>query len=702
SILEGEDIFETNNDIIYITLDKEDNFSRAQFYVGPLYFTLAYFITERVGHFDTYVNIGCFGLKNNWLDFESSARTSITSPLWGTKGNPKPINFINDGFKIVLDINAIYFNMTYPPADQVFSYEDETDEFEITHEELLVSNYVNDSIFTENGFVVNYANKIPVSLGHNYKIIARLDTQGAQYLGSDSKYSFIKQNGVLYQISIDKMFPDAAYDEEVNIIESDFCKRIGGYKIFNTTTYWNAIYNDDSDKVLCSCDDWNGRFFTTSSTLGNATLKSSSRVGHFWDATLSFDDIPNKAISNELNDFLEIANPTYYWANSQYTLHPGTVAFIYSQDTDIGSAPMIQQYKVTSEGFFRDYSETKIFTHNANYQLVPSILFSEFLNSDIINIIQIGSESYELMKYSYAAATPALVYSEIPISIHIDPTEQRFVIQGSLYYISGSSDNRKILNPYDTSEDTYCCDVTGLRYLGYDSEQGYFYSPATGIIYTFNGANKLNAFLEVDKRIPLESGVIGDSKVGIDVTNIPSMNIIAMAFSDGVLIICNGQSIFIDVQGVNIMEAHKEYGLIKINGSYYYFGTNNTIQNLVEDTKDVAVDFNIKSCKIGRSRLENVTCSKHRICIYSDVLNATNKAELTVTLTGLLGRKMFSETLTKTLTQRDLVDNEYQWEFNPKNTKAQYFQTEVSMKNADMLEYWMDINEQTEENLVRN
>ena len=558
----------------------------------------------------------------------------------------------------------------------------------------------NDTRILANGFVLNYLNKQPVSLGHNFKIVVRFDTSDSKYKGYDDSYIYVGQRGKTYRISLAKMFDSTEYDNQVNIIESEYCNTVGGYKIFNTTTYYNAIYDDDSSKVICSCDDWNSRITITCSNM-SATKKATSRVGHFWNATASYDDIPCIAISDEQNDFDVYDNSSYTieFANSEYTIHPGTKAYLYFPDS-VTSDTMVQQYEIASTGITYSRAEL-VYTHNDNYQLVPSILFCDFLKSDVVNIIQIGSEAYELLNYAYSTATPALVYQEEAISINVDPSSQEMVIQGAYYTISGASSARRILNPYDTSSSTYCCDVTGLRYLGYDSEQGYFYSPATGVIYTFNGANKLNAFLEVDKRIPLESGVVGDESVGIEVTNIPSMNIIAMAFTDGVLIICNGQSLFIECQSVNEMEASKEYGLIRINGSYYYFGTNNTITGLVEDTKEVTVDFNLKSAKIGFNRLSNQTCQKHRLVIYADSLNSSTSAEVTVTLTGVLGNKNFTETFTKTITANDLLNNEYQWEFNPKNTKSMYFQTEVNMTNADLLEYWMDINETAEENLVR-
>lgn len=557
---------------------------------------------------------------------------------------------------------------------------------------LVSSNYVNDSVFTNNGFVVNYTNRIPVTLGHNYKVIARLDTQGSEFLGSDAVYSYIKQNGVIYKISIGKMFPDVAYDEEVNIIESEFCYIVSGYKIFNTTTYYNAIYNDS--KILCSCDDWNGRYRTTSQTESNPILQSNSRVGQLWNSTQSFEYIPASAISDELTDILELPNPTYIFTNPDYTLHEGTTAYIYSQP-DTMTDVKYQQVKVTREGFVSDYDETKQFANSENLQLVPSILFISYLKGDVNNLIQIGAEVYKLLVYAYSITTPALVYSMIAESIILDPETQEMVLQGGYYNISGSSDRKLITNPYDTASNTYCCDVTGLKYIGYDSVQGYFYSPATGIIYTFNGANRLNAFLEIDNKIPLSS----TDKEGITVCNIPSINLVAIAFTDGVLVIINQQSIFIPVQTINSLLVNREYGLLKINNEYYYFSNNTVVSSIIEEEgEESQQEIELETCKIGLDWVTNITMNKFRFVVYSDEVQSDKKFK--VEFTTNQNNQDLKQSIEKVLKVKDFYNGYCQFELTPKYTKGNYFQFKITSE-LDIVDVYLNTEDATEENVIR-
>lgn len=620
--------------------------------------------------------------------------SAFTGDFWGRgtleNGSLKPSDLMKYNSGDYASIK-MYFGTSYmsAPVKEFVLWDGSTGTTPQTQKEsIFLQETIKDgqkTVDLSNGFVLNHINGIEYSIGHNYKTIARFDVQGSSYLGYDSDYVYVTNANQKYRISLAKMFADTPYNTEVNLIESAYCKRYNGYKIFNTTTYWNTLYNDE--KILCSCDDWNGRYMSSKTDSDNRFL-ATSRIGHFWDKNSG--DIPAVAISDELPDILEYENCSYEWNNPGYTIHKGVAAFIYKSDST-QTDTMIQRVVITSDGFQQLKDETKIFTHNTNAELIPSILFSDALKSDIYSYVKVGAEIYKLKSYAYMPSTIALVYAEIPEIITLDQTAASFILQGTVYFTGGPKDNRVITD----EENRVICNITGLKYIGYDTAQAYFFSSATATIYTFTGDNKLSPFLDVDKRTPYTS-LTGE---GITVCNIPSINLVAMAFNDGVLIILNEQAIFIEIEAINEIFENREFGVLKINGSYFYFGNNYNFKNLIEiDGSESKNKLLIKTSKIGFDRKTNTTMSKQRLCVYSDNLE---KGVVKVTITSRLGNKINTETYTKTIQPKEFIDNEFQWEFNQKFTKANWFTIECELDNLDLLNHYVEMSESTEENLVR-
>lgn len=615
----------------------------------------------------------------------------------------------------------------------------------------------NQSVILPNGYVVNYENSLPASIGHDYKLIARLDTQGIRYLGADDTYVYLNVNGTIKKLSFGKMFPSAAYGAEVNLVESEFCNQIGGYKIFNTTTYWNTIYNDNPDKICCSGDDWNGRIVFETSDAGAGIVRATSRVGHFWNSTRSSSDIPVKAVSDEQNDF-EIyvgSNVSLSWQNPQYTTHADVSAYIYFPDSVL-SDTKIQQYRATAGSITASRDPAVIYAHNDDYQLSLPVLFIDYLQSDVVNYVQVNTEVYELLRYSYSAATVALLYTEIAVAINLDEDTEEFVIQGAYYTISGPSSARRILNPYDTSG-TYCADVTGLQYLGYDSQKAYFYDAATSTILIFTGSNKLIEYLRVDNRIPRKT------TSGIFTLNLPSHNIFALAFSDGVMLMIGEQVVFIDVQNVTKLGGYPEYGIIKINDSYYYSSENANVAALQQasaevtynpavspsvgttfyvdgvDTHAVTVEalttylksasnglhnislssapqtvisvanvFNpagtvaifrnrLQSCKIGLDWLTNFMYRRVRVVFYSD---SPETDSVGLSISTIINNKRLNERIEKTVKGVEFLDNYFQLEIAPRNTKGTSIEVGIDTI-YDIVAVYVDIADMPEENVVK-
>jgi hypothetical protein len=615
----------------------------------------------------------------------------------------------------------------------------------------------NQSVILPNGYVVNYENSLPASIGHDYKLIARLDTQGIRYLGADDTYVYLNVNGTIKKLSFGKMFPSAAYGAEVNLVESEFCNKIGGYKIFNTTTYWNTIYNDNPNKICCSGDDWNGRIVFETSDAGAGIVRATSRVGHFWNSTRSSADIPVKTVSDEQNDF-EIyvgSNVSLSWQNAQYTTHADVSAYVYFPDSVL-SDTKIQQYRASAGSIAACRDASVIYTHNDDYQLSLPVLFIDYLQSDVVNYVQVNTEVYELLRYSYSAATVALLYTEIAVAINLDEDTEEFVIQGAYYTISGPSSARRILNPYDTSG-TYCADVTGLQYFGYDSQKAYFYDAATSTILIFTGSNKLIEYLRVDNRIPRKT------TSGIFTLNLPSHNIFALAFSDGVMLMIGEQVVFIDVQNVTKLGGYPEYGIIKINDSYYYSSENANVAALQQasaevtynptvspsggttfyvdgvDTYAVTVDalttylksapnglhnisrssapqtvisvanvFNpagtvaifrnrLQSCKIGLDWLTNFMYRRVRVVFYSD---SPETDSVGLSISTIINNKRLNERIEKTVKGVEFLDNYFQLEIAPRNTKGTSIEVGIDTI-YDIVAVYVDIADTTEENVVK-
>lgn len=615
----------------------------------------------------------------------------------------------------------------------------------------------NQSVILPNGYVVNYENSLPASIGHDYKLIARLDTQGIRYLGADDTYVYLNVNGTIKKLSFGKMFPSASYGAEVNLVESEFCNQIGGYKIFNTTTYWNTIYNDNPAKICCSGDDWNGRIVFETSDAGAGIVRATSRVGHLWNSTRSSDDIPVKTVSDEQNDF-EIyvgSNVSLSWQNAQYTTHADVSAYIYFPDSVL-SDTKIQQYRASAGSITASRDPAVIYTHNDDYQLSLPVLFIDYLQSDVVNYVQVNTEVYELLRYSYSASTVALLYTEIAVAINLDEDSEEFVIQGAYYTISGPSSARRILNPYDTSG-TYCADVTGLQYLGYDSQKAYFYDAATSTILIFTGSNKLIEYLRVDNRIPRKT------TSGIFTLNLPSHNIFALAFSDGVMLMIGEQVVFIDVQNVTKLGGYPEYGIIKINDSYYYSSENANVAALQQasaevtynpavspsggttfyvdgvDTHAVTVEalttylksaanglhnisrssapqtvisvanvFNpagtvaifrnrLQSCKIGLDWLTNFMYRRVRVVFYSE---SPETDSVGLSISTIINNKRLNERIEKTVKGVEFLDNYFQLEIAPRNTKGTSIEVGIDTI-YDIVAVYVDIADTTEENVVK-
>jgi hypothetical protein len=443
------------------------------------------------------------------------------------------------------------------------------------------------------------------------------------------------------------------------------------------------------------------------------------------------------------------------WQNAQYTTHTDVSAYIYFPDSVL-SDTKIQQYRASAGSITASRDPSVIYTHNDDYQLSLPVLFIDYLQSDVVNYVQVNTEVYELLRYSYSAATVALLYTEIAVAINLDEDTEEFVIQGAYYTISGPSSARRIFNPYDTSG-TYCADVTGLQYLGYDSQKAYFYDAATSTILIFTGSNKLIEYLRVDNRIPRKT------TSGIFTLNLPSHNIFALAFSDGVMLMIGEQVVFIDVQNVTKLGGYPEYGIIKINDSYYYSSENANVAALQQasaevtynptvspsggttfyvdgvDTHAVTVEalttylksasnglhnisrssapqtvisvanvFNpagtvaifrnrLQSCKIGLDWLTNFMYRRVRVVFYAE---SPETDSVGLSISTIINNKRLNERIEKTVKGVEFLDNYFQLEIAPRNTKGTSIEVGIDTI-YDIVAVYVDIADTTEENVVK-
>lgn len=243
-------------------------------------------------------------------------------------------------------------------------------------------------------------------------------------------------------------------------------------------------YNINLDKVLLFAPAWNNRrpnFLGTQ----NETAEYMATSINEYDLERNSSLILNPVPVMQLNNF------AFYYINMAYNLE--VAINVYSGEVEVnykGSFALSDNKR-----FFNDNLEGLPFPTNTdgNIQYSPSLFATQKGQYGNLVFISEGGTAYKLMTYDNKAVMSYF------LSTAIEGLQDFFTIQGQLY---GIQDNQiysfAIVNEVANRGD-FIVSVEGLQFVGNTPYEALFFSKTNRCLYSFTGANVLNAKQFVDK-----------------------------------------------------------------------------------------------------------------------------------------------------------------------------------------------------------
>ena len=258
--------------------------------------------------------------------------------------------------------------------------------------------------------------------------------------------------------------------------------------------YYNA-YDLKLNKLLIFANAWNNRFNISASQILNyneenvAYFASSFNEYNLGDnASLILNPLP---LACRLNvEYLESIRKQILLSNYRNPLHKANV--YYGEGSEI---KYLCSVDVSGGYFFNKNLLDLPFPSNTdgNVQYSPSLFAAEKGKYGNLVFISEGGTAYKLMTYDNKAVMSYF------LSTAVEGLQDFFTIQGQLYGILDNQIyNFSIVNELANRGD-FIVSVEGLQFVGNTPYEALFFSKTNRCLYSFTGANVLNAKQFVDK-----------------------------------------------------------------------------------------------------------------------------------------------------------------------------------------------------------
>jgi hypothetical protein len=267
-------------------------------------------------------------------------------------------------------------------------------------------------------------------------------------------------------------------------------KVINNNVIINNNGIKNS-YNMNIEKVLLFASAWNNRrpnYKATGNAQSNDVVYMATSINEYAldkNSSLILNPVPVMKINN--------FPASYSVSNNSYLYEAEPMINIYIGETEVLYA--VSMLFLDNKMIINDKLEGLPFPSNTdgNVQYSPSLFATEKGKYGNLVFISEGGTAYKLMTYDNKAVMSYF------LTTAIEGLQDFFIIQGQLY---GILDNQiysfSIVNEIANRGD-FIVSVEGLQFVGNTPYEALFFSKTNRCLYSFTGANVMNAKQFVDK-----------------------------------------------------------------------------------------------------------------------------------------------------------------------------------------------------------